>query len=74
LPSYAKVFTQVEDYVKREVTEVMERAAGTTVIPEIDYADLDANRVSADRVTAIKRRWGGGRAASVLTGEGRSVE
>jgi hypothetical protein len=57
LPSYAKVFAQVEDYIKREVDEVREtRSLDKAVIPEIDYAEITAGRISDGQVEAIKRR------------------
>lgn len=55
--SYAKVFAEVEDYVKREVDEVQEaRARGKSVIPEIDYPDITSGRVRDSQVQSIKRR------------------
>ena len=57
LPSYAKVFAEVEECMKREVDEVQKaRDLGKSVIPEIDYADIAAGRVGGGQVQAIKRR------------------
>jgi hypothetical protein len=57
LPSYAKVFAEVEDEMKREVDEVQEvKARGKSVIPEIDYVDITSGRVSDSQVQSIKRR------------------
>jgi uncharacterized protein DUF1479 len=57
LPSYAKVFAEVEGYMKREVDEMQElKAIGKSVIPEIDYTDVAAGRISDDQMQAIKRR------------------
>src|SRR5262245_17710373 len=57
LPSYAKVFAEVEECMKREVDEVQKaRALGKSVIPEIDYEDITAGRVSDGQVQAIKHR------------------
>ena len=57
LLSYAKVFDDVEDYLKREVDEIQEaKALGKSVIPEIDYAAITSGRVTESQVQAIKQR------------------
>ncbi len=56
IPGYASVFREVEGHIRREVETIQNRRArGEPVIPELDYADIAASRVSADREREIKR-------------------
>ncbi len=52
-----EVFAVVEDRVRAEVEQVeAERAAGGTVWPEIEYADIAAGRVTEEQRAAVQRR------------------
>ena len=52
-----EVFAVVEDRVRVEVEAVeADLAAGCTVWPEIEYADIAAGRVSPEQVAAVQRR------------------
>ncbi|MGF6750078.1 hypothetical protein OKW36_005738 [Paraburkholderia sp. MM5482-R1] len=57
LPNYKEVFQQVEAEIQRNVATIVEqRARGESVIPEIQYADIAADRVSAAQIASIKDR------------------
>jgi hypothetical protein len=57
LPGYADAFRDVEDEIRRKVTEIVrERDAGEPVIPILPYSDIANGTVSADMVAKIKDR------------------
>ncbi|MGF6967222.1 hypothetical protein OKW43_004250 [Paraburkholderia sp. WC7.3g] len=57
LPNYKEVFQEVEAEIQRKVATIVEqRARGDSVIPEIQYADIAADRVSAAQIASIKDR------------------
>lgn len=57
LPHYKEVFQEVEAEIQRKVAIIVaQRARGESVIPEIQYADIAANRVSAGQIALIKDR------------------
>ena len=57
MPGYRETFAEVRDHVRREVEEVRTaNAAGRSVIPELDFATVDAGLVNDDQVQAIRRR------------------
>ena len=52
----AKAFGEVRDHIARQADQIRnDQAAGRSVIPEVDYADIADNRVSVDTVDAIRR-------------------
>ncbi|TDN62114.1 DUF1479 domain-containing protein [Paraburkholderia sp. BL10I2N1] len=57
LPNYKEVFQEVEAEIQRKVATIVEqRARGESVIPEIQYADIAADRVSDGQIASIKDR------------------
>jgi hypothetical protein len=57
LPNYREVFLAVEEDIKQQAGVITaQRARGDSVIPELAYADIAAQRVSADTVTFIEAR------------------
>lgn len=57
LPNYREVFLAVEDDIKQQASVIAaQRARGDSVIPELSYEDIAAQRVSADTITFIKAR------------------
>ncbi len=57
LPGYTSVFAEIEEHIRREVENIQNRCArGEPVIPELDYAVIAADRVSAAQKLEIKRR------------------
>jgi len=64
LPNHAAIFAEVEAEMKQRVaTIVREREAGEDVIPTLQYADIEAGKVSPQRIAKIKERgaWSSGR-------------
>ncbi|RAR61316.1 uncharacterized protein DUF1479 [Paraburkholderia unamae] len=57
LPDYRQVFEQVDAEIRRKVEVIArERERGEPVIPEVQYADVAAGRVSEQAIAAIKER------------------
>ena len=57
LPSYAKVFQEVEAEMRRKVAQIVkEREAGEAVIPILQYSDIAAGSVSEQMIAKIKDR------------------
>ncbi len=57
LPAYREVFKDLESAIIAESRRIAEqRDRGDTVIPEIQFSDITANRVSADQIALIKSR------------------
>jgi hypothetical protein len=57
LPSYAPVFQEVEDEMRRRVAEIVqEREAGETVIPVLHYSDIANGTVSPAMISKIRQR------------------
>jgi len=57
LPNHAAIFAEVEAEMKQRVaTIVQERDAGEDVIPTLQYADIEAGKVSPERIAKIKER------------------
>ncbi|MBN3802770.1 DUF1479 domain-containing protein [Paraburkholderia sp. Ac-20336] len=57
LPNYREVFAEVEAAMTREAQQIAAlRERGEAVIPEIRFADIAANRVSADQISRVKAR------------------
>jgi hypothetical protein len=57
LPNYREVFLAVEEDIKKQAGVIAaQRARGGSVIPELAYADIAAQRVSADTIALIKAR------------------
>ena len=57
LPSYAKVFQEVEAEMRRKVAAIVkERAAGESVIPILQYSEIAAGSVSPPMIEKIKDR------------------
>jgi hypothetical protein len=57
LPNYREVFAEVEAAMTREAQHIAaQRDRGEPVIPEIQFADIVANRVSAERIALVKAR------------------
>jgi hypothetical protein len=55
LPNYARVFHEVEQAISEQVAAIAARRAhGEAVIPELDYAQIAAQRVSAGTIVSIK--------------------
>ncbi len=56
LPRYREAFAEVAEAIGREAEAIAARhAGGDQIVPDIDYADIAAGRVSADDVAAIHR-------------------
>ncbi|HEY4162001.1 MAG TPA: DUF1479 domain-containing protein [Dongiaceae bacterium] len=52
-----KAIAEVEAHLRREVDEVVKaRAAGRSVVPEIDYKDIEAGKVSEATKDELRRR------------------
>ncbi|WP_028225660.1 DUF1479 domain-containing protein [Paraburkholderia ferrariae] len=57
LPNYREVFAEVEAAIRAEAAGIAaRRSRGEPVIPELDFADIAAQRVSAAQIEHIKRR------------------
>lgn len=57
LPRYKEVFQEVEAEIRRKVDAITElRRRGEPVIPEIQYVDIVARRVSDEAIAAIRDR------------------
>ena len=57
LPSYAVVFQQVENEIRRKVAQIVrEREAGEAVIPVLQYSDIAAGSVSPEMISKIRDR------------------
>lgn len=57
LPSYAAVYQEVEDEMRRRVAEIVkEREAGETVIPVLHYSDIANGTVSPAMISKIRER------------------
>jgi hypothetical protein len=57
LPSYATVFQDVENEMRRKVAQIVkEREAGETVIPVLHYSDIATASVSPDMISKIRDR------------------
>lgn len=57
LSNYKDVFQEVEADIRRKAAVISEqRRRGESVIPEIQYADIAAQRISEESITAIKDR------------------
>jgi len=57
LPTYREVFTEVEADIRRQVAILQEeKKRGLSVIPEINYADIAADKVNPGLIRAIKTR------------------
>ncbi len=57
LPNYADVFRDVEAEMREKIgTIVRERDAGESVIPIVEYSDIDKVKVSAATIASIKDR------------------
>jgi hypothetical protein len=52
-----EVIAEIEDFLRAEIADIeATRARGEEVWPVIDYADVEAGRVSDDQVALLKRR------------------
>ena len=57
LPNHAEVFRQVEAEMRRRVDIIVkERESGQSVIPILQYSDINAGKVPADMIAKIKDR------------------
>ncbi|MGI8771707.1 MAG: DUF1479 domain-containing protein [Acidobacteriaceae bacterium] len=57
LPNHAEVFRQVEADMRRRVDAIVkEREAGQTVVPVVQYADVEAGAVPEESIAKIKER------------------
>jgi hypothetical protein len=57
LPNYREVFAEVEAAINEEAAQIASlRDRGAPVIPEIRFADIAANRVSAEQIAMVKAR------------------
>lgn len=57
LPSYARVFGEIENEMRRKVARIVqEREAGQSVIPIVQYDEISSSAVSATVKEAIKER------------------
>ncbi|WP_144149286.1 DUF1479 domain-containing protein [Paraburkholderia sp. BCC1884] len=57
LPNYREVFAEVEKAISTEAKHIaQQRDRGECVIPEIQFSDITANRVTADQVALVKAR------------------
>lgn len=57
LPNHAAIFREVEADIVRQAKVIQsERANGKESIPELPYADIEAGRVSAATIAAIRER------------------
>lgn len=57
LPNYREVFLEVEKAVTEEANKIAaSRARGESVIPEIQFADIEGQRVSKDKTDIVKAR------------------
>jgi hypothetical protein len=57
LPSYREVFAEVEQSISEEAKRIAaQRERGEDVIPEIQFADIAAGRVSAGQIALVKAR------------------
>ncbi|CAB3785187.1 DUF1479 domain-containing protein [Pararobbsia alpina] len=57
LPNYAEVFTEVEADIRQQAKRIMaERKHGVSSIPELDFADIRAQRVNQATLASIKER------------------
>ena len=57
LPNYAEVFRQVEEEMRRRVDIIVqERETGNTVIPIVQYAEIESGAVPEEMVAKIKDR------------------
>jgi len=57
LPNHAEVFRQVETEMRRRVDIIVkERESGQSVIPILQYSDINADTVPADMIAKIKDR------------------
>jgi hypothetical protein len=57
LPDLKKIMAEVEGFTRREVDEIATaRAAGRTLVPEIDFKDIEAGKVSEATKDALRRR------------------
>ncbi|WP_240702413.1 DUF1479 domain-containing protein [Trinickia terrae] len=57
LPNYRTVFAEVEAAMNQEARHIANlRDRGEPVIPEIQFEDIAANRVSADQIALVKAR------------------
>ena len=57
LPNYAVVFQEVDSEMRRKVAEIVkEREAGETVIPVVQYSDIEQGAVSPQAIATIKDR------------------
>ena len=57
LPNYKAVFAEVESAMQEEAHRIAQlRDRGEPVIPEIAFADIVGNRVSAEQIALVKAR------------------
>src|SRR5215470_6018389 len=57
LPNYREVFAEVEAVIGEEAKRIAaQRARGEDVIPEIPFADITGQRVSAEQIALVKAR------------------
>ncbi len=57
LPNYREVFLEVEKAISEEANKIAaSRARGESVIPEIQFADIEGQRVSKDKTDIVKAR------------------
>jgi hypothetical protein len=57
LPNHREVFLEVEKAIAEEADKIAAlRARGESVIPEIQFADIDGRRVSQDKIDLVKTR------------------
>ncbi|MGC2662358.1 MAG: DUF1479 domain-containing protein [Bryobacteraceae bacterium] len=57
LPSYAKVFREIESEIRGEVAQIVkERDAGSPVIPTLQYAEVAGGAVSPETISQIRGR------------------
>jgi hypothetical protein len=57
LPNYREVFQEVEAAMKSEAARIANaRERGEAVIPEIEFADIAANRISPEQMALVKAR------------------
>ncbi|MFP3563445.1 DUF1479 domain-containing protein [Paraburkholderia sp. SIMBA_030] len=57
LPNYREVFLELEQAIVREAESIEKLGSlGEPVIPEINFSDIAANRVSAAQIAVVKQR------------------
>jgi hypothetical protein len=57
LPTYAKVFQEVESEMRRKVAQIVkERESGEAVIPIVQFSDIAAGTVPAEMISKIRDR------------------